>query len=80
MNFIKKYSNQITGYLFISPALILIFTFGIFPVFFAIYMSFHKWKVFKGKLPKNFRRYKLFLVFCFRIIIINWKLLALDRI
>ncbi len=49
MNFIKKYSNQITGYLFISPALILIFTFGIFPVFFAIYMSFHKWKVFKGR-------------------------------
>jgi len=44
-----KYYNQITGYIFISPAVILISLFGIFPVFFGFYMSFHKWKVFKGR-------------------------------
>ena len=49
MNFFTKYSNQITGYLFITPAVLLISLFGIFPVFFGFYMSFHKWKVFKGR-------------------------------
>ena len=49
MNFFSKYSNQITGYLFITPAVLLISLFGIFPVFFGFYMSFHKWKVFKGR-------------------------------
>ena len=44
-----KYYNQITGYIFISPAVILISLFGIFPGFFGFYMSFHKWKVFKGR-------------------------------
>ena len=34
MNLLKKYNNQITGYIFISPAVILISLFGIFPVFF----------------------------------------------
>jgi len=46
---LNKYNNQITGYIFISPAVILISLFGIFPVFFGFYMSFHKWKVFKGR-------------------------------
>ena len=49
MKFFNKYYNQITGYLFITPAVILISIFGIFPVFFGFYMSFHKWKVFKGR-------------------------------
>jgi len=49
MNFFRKYSNQITGYIFITPAVLLISLFGIFPVFFGFYMSFHKWKVFKGR-------------------------------
>ena len=49
MKFYKKYYNQITGYLFITPAVLLISLFGIFPVFFGFYMSFHKWKVFKGR-------------------------------
>ena len=46
---LNKYSNQISGYLFITPAVFLISIFGIFPVFFGFYMSFHKWKVFKGR-------------------------------
>ena len=37
---IIKYSNQINGYLFILPACLIISLFGIFPVFFGMYMSF----------------------------------------
>ena len=47
-NFFTKYSNQINGYIFILPAFLIIGIFGIFPVFFGMYMSVHKWKVFKG--------------------------------
>ena len=42
MVFFHKYYNQITGYIFVTPAVILISLFGIFPVFFGFYMSFHK--------------------------------------
>ena len=48
-NFFIKYSNQINGYIFILPAFLIISLFGIFPVFFGMYMSVHKWKVFKGR-------------------------------
>jgi len=48
-NFLIKYSNAISGYLFILPAFLIIGLFGIFPVFFGMYMSVHKWKVFKGR-------------------------------
>ena len=47
--FINKYSNQINGYIFVLPAFLIISLFGIFPVFFGMYMSLHKWKVFKGR-------------------------------
>ena len=49
IKFINKYSDQINGYLFVLPAFLIIGLFGIFPVFFGIYMSVHKWKVFKGR-------------------------------
>ncbi len=49
MKLIRKKYDEINGILFILPAVALISLFGIFPVFFAIYMSFHKWKVFKGR-------------------------------
>ena len=53
-----KYSNQINGYIFILPAVLVIGLFGIFPVFFGMYMSFHKWKVFKGRFLgfENYQR------------------------
>ena len=35
--------EYLTAYLLLAPALILIFTFGIFPVGFALYVSLHKW-------------------------------------
>ena len=49
IKFINKYSDQINGYLFVLPAFLIIGLFGIFPVFFGMYMSVHKWKVFKGR-------------------------------
>jgi len=56
--FLNKYSNQINGYIFILPAFLIISLFGIFPVFFGMYMSFHKWKVFKGRFLgfENYQR------------------------
>jgi len=49
IKFFNKYSEQINGYIFILPAFLIIGLFGIFPVFFGMYMSVHKWKVFKGR-------------------------------
>ena len=47
--FFNKYSDQFNGYIFVLPAFLIIGLFGIFPVFFGMYMSVHKWKVFKGR-------------------------------
>jgi multiple sugar transport system permease protein len=41
--------EYLTAYAFIAPALILIFTFGIFPVGFALYVSLHKWLIVRGE-------------------------------
>jgi ABC-type sugar transport system permease subunit len=56
--FLSKYSNQLNGYFFLLPAFLIIGLFGIFPVFFGMYMSFHKWKVFKGRFLgfENYQR------------------------
>jgi len=56
--FLSKYSNQLNGYFFVLPAFLIIGLFGIFPVFFGMYMSFHKWKVFKGRFLgfENYQR------------------------
>ncbi len=42
LRFLREY---FTGYLFITPAVFLIFLFGIFPVGFALYVSLHKWRI-----------------------------------
>ena len=47
-SFIRKHYEKIVGYTFILPAVLIISLFGVFPVFFGMYMSVHKWKVFKG--------------------------------
>ena len=44
----KHLREYLTGYLMISPAVLLIFTFGIFPVGFALYVSLHKWRLKRG--------------------------------
>ena len=41
----RTFRESVTGYLFVTPALILIFTFGIFPVAFALFVSLHKWRI-----------------------------------
>ena len=48
-NFFRKHSEKVVGYSFITPAVFIIGLFGVFPVFFGMYMSLHKWKVFKGR-------------------------------
>jgi len=44
----REWREYITGYLMISPAVILIFLFGIFPVGFALYVSMQKWRLKRG--------------------------------
>jgi multiple sugar transport system permease protein len=50
----RELRESITAYLMLAPALLLIFVFGIFPVAFAVYVSFHKWLIirddFRGML------------------------------
>ena len=44
----RQLKENLTGYLFIAPSTLLVFLFGIFPVFFAFYMSLHKWRIKQG--------------------------------
>lgn len=45
----RQLREYLTAYLMIAPALTLIFIFGIFPVFFALYVSLHRWHIRQGK-------------------------------
>jgi multiple sugar transport system permease protein len=40
--------EQLTGYLFILPSVVIISIFGFFPIGYAIYMSMRRWRVVKG--------------------------------
>lgn len=40
--------ENITGYLFISPAVLILTVFGFFPIGYAIYMSLHTWRIRQG--------------------------------
>lgn len=40
--------EQITGYLFVAPAVMVITIFGLFPLAYALYMSFYTWRVRQG--------------------------------
>ncbi len=46
----RRIKEHLTAYIFIAPATILIFLFGIFPVFFALYVSLHKWRILRGEM------------------------------
>ena len=39
------YREQLTGYLFVLPAIVLVAFFGIFPIGYAFYMSLRRWRV-----------------------------------
>lgn len=41
-------STRFEGYAFIAPAVVLIGMFGIWPVFYTIYISFHNWRIRRG--------------------------------
>lgn len=41
--------EQFTGYLFVLPAFIIVFVFGLFPIGYSVYMSLFNWQVTKGK-------------------------------
>lgn len=47
---LRSWREYLTGYLLIAPATILIFTFGIFPVGFALFVSLHKWRLKRGDI------------------------------
>jgi ABC-type sugar transport system permease subunit len=44
----QKIRENITGYLFILPALLIIGLFGLFPIVYSVYMSVLNWRVVKG--------------------------------
>ena len=41
--------EQFTGCLFIFPAFLIIGTFGLFPIGFAVYVSMHRWRITQGR-------------------------------
>ena len=41
--------DWLTGYLFVTPAALLIAIFGLFPIGYAIYMSLFRWRIRKGR-------------------------------
>ncbi len=45
----RQWREYLTAYLMLAPSVILIFTFGIFPVLFAVYVSLHRWRIRMGK-------------------------------
>ncbi len=44
----RTLQENLTAYLFLGPALLLMFLFGIFPVGFAFFVSLHEWRRFPG--------------------------------
>jgi ABC-type sugar transport system permease subunit len=48
-----KMRENLTGWLFISPAMTIIAVFGLFPIGYAVYMSFFRWRVKQGKFFCN---------------------------
>ncbi len=53
----KTLKDSLEGYLFISPALLIVGIFGLFPVLFTIFVSLHKWRIKRGAFLglKNYR-------------------------
>ena len=47
---LRAWRENLTGYLMIAPATLLIFMFGIFPVGFALFVSIHKWRLKRGDI------------------------------
>lgn len=52
--------EQIAGYLFVLPAFLIIFLFGLFPIGYSFYMSLFNWQVTKGKFVGSENYLKIF--------------------
>jgi ABC-type glycerol-3-phosphate transport system permease component len=48
-NLVRKLKESLEGYLFILPSVVIVGVFGLFPVFFTLSVSFHKWSIKQGK-------------------------------
>src|SRR5688572_10331989 len=46
--------RDVAPYVFISPFFVLFFVFGLFPLLFSIYLSFHRWDPAAGLAAMNF--------------------------
>ncbi|MFW6313254.1 MAG: hypothetical protein ACOC2N_05155, partial [Spirochaetota bacterium] len=44
----RRVLENLEGYAFIAPAVVLIGLFGIFPVFFTVFVSSHRWRIRRG--------------------------------
>ncbi|WXB88046.1 sugar ABC transporter permease [Metabacillus sp. FJAT-53654] len=51
--------DHISGYLYISPFFIIFGVFGLFPIIFTAYISFHKWNILGTKEFVGFNNYQL---------------------
>ena len=54
----RRLRDTLTAYLFISPSALIIGVFGIFPVFFTVYVSLFRWRLTRGNFSglDNFAR------------------------
>ncbi|SDZ24624.1 cellobiose transport system permease protein [Evansella caseinilytica] len=59
----KRYSQKVndrrSGYLFVSPFFILFGIFGVFPLLFTAYLSFHRWNILGTREFVGFQNYSL---------------------
>ena len=82
----REIREYFTAYLMIAPAVFLIFLFGIFPVFFALYVSIHKWQLVRGDF-RGLRNYiaaidnlTYLALFVLAILAIAWAYRAIKKI
>ena len=40
--------QEAEGYLYILPAFIIVFTFGIYPILYSLFVSLHRWRIRRG--------------------------------
>ena len=45
----RRLREALTAYIFLLPAFLIIGTFGLLPVGFAVYVSLHRWRIIPGK-------------------------------
>jgi multiple sugar transport system permease protein len=83
---LRVWRENLTAYLMIAPATILIFVFGIFPVGFAVFVSLHKWRLKRGDIigltnyTSAIGSLAYLLVFALGLGLLAWAVIKLWRI